>query len=550
MSTLPPSHSSPNRLDLPSHEQCLRNSDLLQEILHHIPSEADRSHLKAQRQSLLWIALTCKDFSPSGIKFLWRTLDNLLPLLCLLPSFTLRDGMYRFVRAVQHREWESFDRHAALIKEIRYFANPSDQMAPSVYVILALHSPRILPNVERFVCRDLFRALQIPVSEMLLYAQAPLQYIEIRDSPGTMGSTFMFSLPANPPHISCLILVGQPLSTLDDVTPLEHLVSLEVRCMSRIGIEIALLKTFLHRIGSLPRLRSFTADSTCFHAATDTAPPLVEPPVEPAGFFKLLTHLHFEGNIADTNGAIPAFLRNIATKEVRSLTLRHTGDRRALQPGTRGLVRGGCSRAGGSVVHTESRGDILYTIAEWWSATLWQLDLELDDGRSFKSVYNFLALLSALRNLNVLGSVEPFPNLESAELKFVCAKLPHLETLSVQSHDSSGTYIPWAMRCITELVGISTKLRELAIPLGFAELPPLSSARPAKNLKHLTVYASKPITDPIALARYLDCLFPCLNSLRYESSSGGGIELEAAWAQVRELMFAFQDVWRRALASV
>ncbi|KAJ7038675.1 hypothetical protein C8F04DRAFT_1231852, partial [Mycena alexandri] len=267
--------------------------------------------------------------------------------------------MYRFqLRAVQHYEWESFDRRAALVQE--FVTSPVDSTRWS------RPYTSDLPCIVLESCQtwsDSCPETQFLISRYLrcFSAQSPLQCTEIRDdfaaALAPMESTIMSFLRTNPPHITRLILVGQPLNSLSDVTPLKHLGSLELRCMSGIGIDVA----FLRRIGSLPHFRSFTADSTCFSTVADIAPPLIDHQVEPAGFFEALTQLHLEGNIAHTKGslaAIPSFLRNIATKELRS---------RPLPPITRGFGRG---QLRGLAVPTELHGDILHTIAERWAATL------------------------------------------------------------------------------------------------------------------------------------------------------------------------------------
>ncbi|KAJ7191163.1 hypothetical protein B0H12DRAFT_1172387 [Mycena haematopus] len=75
MSTLP--HPSSPHVAVAAREQCLRNSDLLDQILDHLSSPvSDPMDLQTQRQALLRIALSCKNFSPLAIKSLWRILDN------------------------------------------------------------------------------------------------------------------------------------------------------------------------------------------------------------------------------------------------------------------------------------------------------------------------------------------------------------------------------------------------------------------------------------------------------------------------------------------
>ncbi|KAJ6474427.1 hypothetical protein C8R47DRAFT_1221146 [Mycena vitilis] len=261
--------SSSLSVDLPAREQCLRNSDLIGEILEHVSqsSGSDRDNLKAERRSLLSIASTCKAMAPSAIRLLWRRLDNLMPLLQLLPAFRARNGTSGLFGPVELSQWESFDRHAVHVQEIVHEdVAKGIEIDPSVYLQLVLHKAPPLPNVRRFVCS----ALAHPsASEILVYMQSPLQEIELGSADllaAVRGAASMdktreiitSTLSAKRDHISSLIIVRQPFS-IADTAGLEHLTSLELSHI-RGGMDIALFQ----RLGSLPCLHSFTADLECF----------------------------------------------------------------------------------------------------------------------------------------------------------------------------------------------------------------------------------------------------------------------------------------------
>ncbi|KAF8188199.1 hypothetical protein K438DRAFT_979770 [Mycena galopus ATCC 62051] len=79
-------------------DQVLKSAALVARILDLLdfpdPKYDERKRLKKQRRSLLHVALTCKSVSLPAIKVLWRRLDNILPLLRLLPSFGERGGKW------------------------------------------------------------------------------------------------------------------------------------------------------------------------------------------------------------------------------------------------------------------------------------------------------------------------------------------------------------------------------------------------------------------------------------------------------------------------
>ncbi|KAJ7105951.1 hypothetical protein C8R44DRAFT_328984 [Mycena epipterygia] len=140
----------PTSLGSSPQHQCLRNSDLLEEILRHFKTE-DSASRNQTRRTLYSVAQTCKGLSHSALKLLWRRLDNLLPLLRLLPSLTLEGKIYHMPGLVGDAEWAIFDRHAAHVREIIYM-QAARRVDPVVYVRLAMRKLPLLPNLERFEC--------------------------------------------------------------------------------------------------------------------------------------------------------------------------------------------------------------------------------------------------------------------------------------------------------------------------------------------------------------------------------------------------------------
>lgn len=65
----------------------LRDPKLLSNIF-------DAMEFGSTKKHLLWAALTCTMFRDPALNTLWRSLDSLLPLLKVLPSFRLVNGIY------------------------------------------------------------------------------------------------------------------------------------------------------------------------------------------------------------------------------------------------------------------------------------------------------------------------------------------------------------------------------------------------------------------------------------------------------------------------
>ncbi|KAJ7473106.1 hypothetical protein B0H11DRAFT_1342466 [Mycena galericulata] len=528
--------------DIAAREQCLRNSDIIEEILDHITSASDSIDLATTRRTLFSVASTCRTFSPSAVKFLWRRLDNMRPLLRLLPSFRERNGIFGLFGSMESQEWGAFDRHAAFVQEI-VFEDKRDpiQVDGSVYVRLALRRSPILPNLARFKCTG------TQPKAAILYMQSPLHTLELAcGNPVSDMTTAMVvsSVSGSQSHISNLILNNQPFGILSEGIPLPQLTSLELKCM-RGEMDAAL---FL-RIGALPYLRSFTVDAGFFQAISPASIPesysISRSPlgrVSRHGFFSELIRLHLCGSPGIRHsGVLIHFLRNIGAENLQFLTLQEIPPVIGGFGRGRGLGRG--SGAVGTVNSTSNEGHGYFdTIARRWSHSLRELDFH-----GFVATaggLNPLRRLSALRSLKLSGTTYPLPNSSvftgSKELKFLSLHLHYFPRAPVL-FDISG---------LANLAQKCTKLQEVELPIS-ARVLPLLSLTPAlsHSLSKISAHSSDKPLDTIALARHLDRLFPRLNSVVYDASSGGGTECQAAWAEIEKLVFVFQDVRCMALAQ-
>ncbi|KAJ7660753.1 hypothetical protein DFH06DRAFT_379510 [Mycena polygramma] len=557
-------------MDVPAPEQCLRNPILLRRILGHISPDPDSQHLREQRQSLLWIALTCRATAPTAILLLWRRLDNLLPLLRLLPSFTTKNGKSNFHGASNPNEWQSFDRHAAYVMEIVYEDIPKSlNIDPSVYLRLILRNSSILPSLVRFVCPPTSRPSE---SEILLYMQSPLRVLELGTFElGTLHSSdtsrmaltreaVISSLSDKPSHITRLVLVDQPFSILSEGLPLLHLTSLELRAMY--GVMDA---TLLRRIGTLPHLRSFTVDSGCFtglnlnniatrngHSANPSH--FEREKTAGQGLFMHLTHLELERHPSLPSASIALFMQLIGSTALRSLIL---GVRRVRG---RGPSRSGRGRGAIPDEAGEMHGDPLQTIARRWPR-LRTLHLEVD--HSLPAIAHLLHRLPSLRDLKLSGFLHSAdPDLDADwDICTAFTHLAELERLSLRCRSSiTDAPLQCDVRAMTRLAAMCPHLQSLDIAVSASTLPSFSTMPTlSHNLGAIIVHHSEPIANAVvlALARHLDRLFPRLSAVQYEDAEpevggeggsegeeGTQSEVAAAWAHVQELVFAFQDVRR------
>ncbi|KAJ7033761.1 hypothetical protein C8F04DRAFT_1395928 [Mycena alexandri] len=84
---------------------CLFTFDLLDEIMDYLgqvrdPPNHDVIPRRSSRRSLLSFGLTCGALSELALKVLWHRLDNLVPLLKLLPRFMVIPGQHWSVKGM------------------------------------------------------------------------------------------------------------------------------------------------------------------------------------------------------------------------------------------------------------------------------------------------------------------------------------------------------------------------------------------------------------------------------------------------------------------
>ncbi|KAJ6631866.1 hypothetical protein B0H10DRAFT_1975360 [Mycena sp. CBHHK59/15] len=131
---------------------CLSNPDLLEEILQYVApvsdSESHTAGVKDAGQTLLSIALTTRQFYETSMHYLWRRLDNVLPLLRLLPTFKLQGGDYDLGGPIEPEKWALFDRRAATVRVISYRRHLF--LRGGIYMRLAQHSSPLFPHLAFF----------------------------------------------------------------------------------------------------------------------------------------------------------------------------------------------------------------------------------------------------------------------------------------------------------------------------------------------------------------------------------------------------------------
>ncbi|RPD56566.1 hypothetical protein L226DRAFT_567628 [Lentinus tigrinus ALCF2SS1-7] len=141
----------------------LNSPDVLEEIfgwlgLHdHIAGDGR----DALREALYAAALVCRTFSQHALDRLWHTLDEVHPLLSVLPSFRYNkdEDACMFSREATPEEWQRFELYACRVHALKYDDGYEIPVHSSAWTYLQshcqAHGAPLLPRMKSLVLRDL-----------------------------------------------------------------------------------------------------------------------------------------------------------------------------------------------------------------------------------------------------------------------------------------------------------------------------------------------------------------------------------------------------------
>ncbi|KAJ7633966.1 hypothetical protein B0H17DRAFT_510921 [Mycena rosella] len=287
-------------------EQCLQNSDLVEQLLPQITSDGmSVAQLKSARKDLLSVALTCKTLRPSAIRLLWRRLDNLVPLLSLCPSFQLTGPRYKPIidlrGIIGSGGWDLLDRHAAHVREIEY--DPGNvSISPLVQIRLAMRKCPLLPNLLRFRC---ILGLA-PDAQILLFLSPSLLSVETSFRTTNSSDAFVELLSNECSGLLHLKLVHH-LPT--GISHFRQLRSLDLRDLFE-----PMTSTTFGMIAVLPELSSFTTDLRGWEGIDFDG-------LDAGSSFVRLAHLELRTTPALSRQHLPRLIPRIATTTMRSLVI-------------------------------------------------------------------------------------------------------------------------------------------------------------------------------------------------------------------------------------
>ncbi|CAA7263387.1 unnamed protein product [Cyclocybe aegerita] len=276
----------------------LQNVDLLSIVFNYLSADRIKSDQDAleTRKGLRSAALVCKDFVEPALDCLWHILPSLMPLLKLLPSFGLIDGVY-MLEDVEEGDWERYDIHA---RRVRILDLKPDQVSSSPFVY-----PRIMRHRKGPLLPAL-RELRIPDNTSIdltlafIVTTPDLKVVEIKNSAmkdAKFSYPFLTSLSSEHPKLEHLTIDGDRVINLKPILKLTHLRKLELRLPN-----MHLSTSFMEGLGNMENLLDLT-----LHAGVQTQVSIPEPvrrdplprlPPNTTRKFKQLKHLHVLGTIS------------------------------------------------------------------------------------------------------------------------------------------------------------------------------------------------------------------------------------------------------------
>ncbi|KAF7371673.1 hypothetical protein MVEN_00023400 [Mycena venus] len=483
-------------------DQCLRNQDLLQEILSRFGA-GNSTHLTSTRRALYSAALTSKLFSECAVKLLWRRLSHILPLLRLLPTFKLEGEVYILPGLATEEQWSVVHRYAAYVRDIEFSGDSVGNRAsldPSVYVLLAMRGRPLFPNLRRLTL-----STKDYVAEMLLCLSSGIKSLTLESVSDIWAETFLDRLVSNGAQLSYLSLGNYHRShpLLSKSIAFQTLRVVELR-----GMDEGITAAHLAEVGSLPALQSFVTDMLGWDGVEFTS-------VARQGFFQTLTELKINPTPARLYRNVPDFLSAVSSRKMRSLSI-----------GTSLGQRWEATTHSAAVFSA-----IMRCIGTRWATTLLHLDIlriagSPDDLAPLEEV-------TGLQNVSLKRVLrEP---LNDARILSVIRAWINLRTLEIDGPGAEADVV--FLRCLTEHC---PALRMLRVAYTTAPPPPLYATAPTTPHLLEELWFLPPgrgdtwnRTKITRLAQYFDHFFPDLVTIRGEGHMW--------WEEVEQLVFEYQD---------
>ncbi|KAI1792175.1 hypothetical protein LXA43DRAFT_364315 [Ganoderma leucocontextum] len=168
---------------------------------------------KTYRKALASLARTCRSVSHHALDFLWQELDDIQPLLKVLPEYKCVESQFMLCGAILPEHWTRFQLYAVRVHTVVTHPPLTEDIHPSVWTFLAAGCRGIplMPHLHQLAAYGLSSSDTSPLALLLSPALRELDIsFELEDKGEDRSRT---------PHISTSLLQTLPLLA----PKLEHL---------------------------------------------------------------------------------------------------------------------------------------------------------------------------------------------------------------------------------------------------------------------------------------------------------------------------------------
>ncbi|GBE86164.1 hypothetical protein SCP_0900410 [Sparassis crispa] len=462
-------------------------------------------------------------------------MDDLLPLLKILEtSFQLAitdapsGGAYILQPDIPTREWQRFRSYAHRIRNLEIPLYRED-IDPSVFVVLksVLAGIALFPNLLA-----LYLGLELDAygPELLLFISPKLRIVDVETHEQSDDSS------RHLPSVASRSIAAQFIyGVCSEASSLEHLIFIDSSDLDIPSIECASRLRELVITG-FPITTRFLSSAANLPSLTTLQIEIAEQEVAACAGFPVLETLSLDGTVT----VLPDFVRNIASPRVQKF--RYYSDW--------GVVSG---------LHCYI--DLYKALVSKFFLSLREIIMSFsslrkdeDSGTSpllVDSIYP-LFTLSQLERLELKMSVSV--SITNADLQTMTMAWPHLQTFVLSA--SPGNEVP-SMYALTEFAQHCPELRTLCLPCVDPRISPpheqgfnTISGHSLQDLwfSHPQKWTRTPFElEIVAVAQFLDALFPQVNLARFSARSFPGVVKYSAgdWKRVADVQKAMQAARQR-----
>ncbi|OBZ66647.1 hypothetical protein A0H81_13403 [Grifola frondosa] len=505
--------------------------DILTEIFQYLDpcldvhSKVNGSH----RQALARCARVCISLSDPALDILWKSLENLMPLLSLFSTFTHTveygpppEMVTIFKRVlvpceISESEWVRFKFYARRIKSLRQYSHMD--VDPSVFHAISVRNDGLpfLPSLKtmKYTLQESPEMiLPLLISDRLVQLELDLfaYYTGIGQPLVDAVQILLDQVHPSSPDLQHLILRGFGYEFPMSIMTFKNLRTLHIET----GLCLVCSPQLLQALSLLDNLVDLAIHTIEFAGGAGKC-----------GRFSVLKTLLVGGSSLD----VARFLSDISAPQLQRL-----------------LVRS-------HILNADDGRAYMDVLSSNFTSSLRELSIVFSSTNSRKPTkfIPFASLIEPLYNLHRLSVIELSLFIDQTGLSFtendirmMANSWPDIVILCVQTAPAPKETLP-PVDCLAEFAERCPALRELVLPslrlsIGSSPVSPPSLETSSHGLQRLLIGNGRTaVPNPASVARFLDSLFPTLTVEDPRSNIVAPVPDNARWRKVLGLLPKIQS---------